>query len=239
MTIANALEDRTNWQQNNQQHDQSFMSPHKRDHSQQHSTPQSSDLSDDELCRSLCDSLEIEASSPESDRLPAPFVSINPALLADERWQYRDLQKLCMSLGLGGRGNRSALVDKLRRWNRTEFDQTKQSAHPDEVSLPSNFTLLDLGISVRKSNENNPELTPLTSRPPRNEDGTPKSILSTPRRSREQEGKRRLSFSKFNGVCLIPSRNQQRFDVEPDVPQPNTACHSSPPRVPMPRVGGR
>jgi hypothetical protein len=47
------------------------------------------------------------------------YLAINPSTLDDNSlFSYRDLQQLCIRLGLGGKGNRLELQDKLHRWHR-------------------------------------------------------------------------------------------------------------------------
>jgi hypothetical protein len=86
------------------------------------------------------------------------YIAINPDTFDDkEQWSYRDLQKLCVELKLGGRGSRQELVKKLTAWHR-DRDVVDEDAeiHLEEAndSLPmnvvgNNFSLLP--IRVRES----------------------------------------------------------------------------------------
>ena len=145
---------------------------------------------------------------------------------------------LCIRLGLGGRGTRRLLIGKLRRWNRTAFrgdeaeeqgeeeddeedDEDEDSGHVSSCSSPaSNFALLDLSLPVAAVARHRAQLTPLTARAVRAADGSPRSCLSTSSCSSPQplppltpREAKRLSFSVFNGVQLIPAR-QLRYDEE-------------------------
>ena len=143
-----------------------------------------------------------------------PYVVINPALLHDTRWAYRDLQLLCQRLGLGGKGDRSHLIHKLRTWNRTHF--SSNTTQPNTAA--SNFALLCIAHNSGASEKYSGQLTPLKVRTPRLCDGSPRSALSGGRAGAAvgSEGKRRLSFSVFNGVKIIPPRVLQYDEVDDD-----------------------
>ena len=143
----------------------------------------------------------------DDDSSMQPYVAINPALLHDNRWAYRDLQLLCQRLGLGGRGDRLHLIHKLRTWNRTHFSSSNLPA-----TAASNFALLCINSGGDKYAA---QLTPLKVKTPRLCDGSPRSALSGGRAGvvtgAGSQG-RRLSFSVFNGVKLIPARALQYED---------------------------
>ena len=77
---------------------------------------------------------------------------MNAELLDDSTViSYRDLQRLCARLKLGGKGKRSELVEKLQRWHRSR-SPTKAST-TDSPGLPmnvpgANFSLLDLNLNL-------------------------------------------------------------------------------------------
>lgn len=86
------------------------------------------------------------------------YIAINPDTFDDkDQWSYRDLQKLCVELQLGGRGSRQELVKKLCRWHRDRdvVDEDAEIVLDDtNDTLPmnvigNNFTLLP--IRVRES----------------------------------------------------------------------------------------
>ena len=157
-----------------------------------------------------------EAVEPEravDDASLQPYVTINPALLHDSRWAYRDLQLLCQRLGLGGRGDRLHLIHKLRTWNRTHF--SSYTTQPITAAA-SNFALLCINSG---GNKYAAQLTPLKVKTPRLCDGSPRSALTGGRGAVVggvgSEG-RRLSFSVFNGVKIIPPRTLHYEDDEKD-----------------------
>jgi hypothetical protein len=197
--------------------------------------------------------------------LPAPYVTINPDLLRDAAWQFRDLQLLCMRLGLGGRGTRSELVERLLAWHRKCFHKKQSEAmeedeeddHPLSISKrmkhASNFSLLQFDTSAmlqatssvtpppaasstpplspfNDDHANGPLasvtvsaslpqlLTPLLYRTARKHDGTPRSILSPSMRPKSST--KRLSFSVFNGVKLIPDRHTSNDEMNTSTPSP-------------------
>ena len=159
-----------------------------------HSTPADSDEAAEEAA---------EEKPSDDDSGSLPYVAINPALLHDSRWAYRDLQLLCQRLGLGGRGDRLHLIHKLRSWNRTHFS----SSSPTATASASNFALLCVNSGGDRYAA---QLTPLKVKTPRLCDGSPRSAMSGRRAAGVAAGLsgsgRRLSFSVFNGVKLIPPR---------------------------------
>lgn len=194
--------------------------------------------------------------------LPAPYVTINPDLLRDAAWQFRDLQLLCMRLGLGGRGTRSELVERLLAWHRKCFHKRNRAPEDEEDDHPlsiskrmkhaSNFSLLQFDTSAmlqatstvtpppasstpplspfNDDHANGPLasvtvstslpqlLTPLLYRTARRHDGTPRSILSPSMRPKSSS--KRLSFSVFNGVKLIPDRHTSNEEQNTTTPSP-------------------
>ena len=204
----------------------------------------------------------VEDASRKIDRLhplPAPYVTINPDMLRDAAWNFRDLQLLCMRLRLGGRGTRDQLVERLLAWHRKCFHKREdleddEDDHPlsirKRMKYASNFSLLQFDTSAimqqtaiadptaaaaepapttpplsppNDGHANGPLahvtvssslpqlLTPLIYRTARKQDGTPRSIISPSMRPKSSA--KRLSFSVFNGVKLIPSR-QTSLELE-------------------------
>jgi hypothetical protein len=146
--------------------------------------------------------------TPLSQQAKESFVVINPACLGEAGWSYRDLQLLCMKLGLGGKGSREQLINKLHTWNREHPEEQLRNVL-DTDKPPSKFTLLDLNITEKTTTKDiAPHLTPLRCRPPRAVDGTPVGILSV-KSPFTPSHQKRLSFSLFNGVKIIPPREQR------------------------------
>jgi hypothetical protein len=82
------------------------------------------------------------------------YVALNPdSFHEDDYWTYRDLQKLCMKLSLGGRGTREELITKLTHWHRErEFEtQFSNENYPMNV-VGNNFSLLQIKIQELNSN---------------------------------------------------------------------------------------
>ena len=81
----------------------------------------------------------------------ATLLTINPALLDDDQaFSYRDLQRLCKRIGLGGNGKRVVLVERLRTWNR---ERPAQALCDENSPLPMNvpgqhFALLNIHVSA-------------------------------------------------------------------------------------------
>ena len=94
------------------------------------------------------------------------------------------------------------------------------SDYDSASSTASNFALLDVSLPVAAANRHRAQLTPLTARAVRAADGSPISCLSTssstspaPLPHLTAREAKRLSFSVFNGVQLIPAR-QLTFDED-------------------------
>ena len=52
------------------------------------------------------------------------FLTYNFATFSKDAgvWSYRDIQKLCVSLGISARGKRGQLVRKLAEWHRSRYE---------------------------------------------------------------------------------------------------------------------
>lgn len=85
------------------------------------------------------------------------FVVINPDTLNNKDYfSYRDLQKLCLKLNLGGSGNRELLELKLKDWNRqrSRYGETvaiSADENENDQNIPmnvigNNFSLLAVNI---------------------------------------------------------------------------------------------
>jgi hypothetical protein len=169
----------------------------------------------------------------------APYYSINPALLEAQvdnndnennqnglnihnQLNFRELQLLCIELGLGGRGSRVELMNKLTAWNKANLKQSKyyrehktNNLHLVDISDAAH-KLHSLNTTPRKliqskHNSNVHTFTcPALNR--RNVDGTPISILSSnnPRSCYTPNSRtgKRLSFSLLNEVKIIPQHNR-------------------------------
>ena len=87
------------------------------------------------------------------------YIAINPDTFDDkDQWSYRDLQKLCMELKLGGRGSRQDLVQKLGEWHRGRdvvpedeeivIDETNDTLPMNVIG--NNFSLLPIHVREAK-----------------------------------------------------------------------------------------
>lgn len=89
------------------------------------------------------------------------FLTINPETFCDKNcWQYKDLQKLCAKLGLGGKGSRENLEEKLSDWHRMRNDYYEEdyqyAPQQPETHFPmnvhgNNFALMHIDVKVSKS----------------------------------------------------------------------------------------
>jgi hypothetical protein len=87
------------------------------------------------------------------------FLTINPETLSSkELWSYRDLQKLCIRLQLGGRGTREELCIKLTEWNRArQDDDSCMLVSEDCETIPmnvvgNNFSILPMSVITKSKN---------------------------------------------------------------------------------------
>lgn len=74
-------------------------------------------------------------------------------------WSYRDIQKLCVSLGINAKGKRGRLVRKLAEWHRSRYeddsclvplvDPNSEENIPMNV-LGNNFGLLPVNVTTEK-----------------------------------------------------------------------------------------
>ena len=84
------------------------------------------------------------------------FLTINPESFSDPKyWHYKDLQKLCAKLQLGGRGSRNSLEEKLINWHRTRHNE-QSSRSPNDSHFPmnvpgNNFSLLHINVKAAKN----------------------------------------------------------------------------------------
>eukprot|EP01041_Mallomonas_annulata_P010274 gene10274-21440_t len=153
------------------------------------------------------------------------YITVNPDLLAnDQLWCYRDIQKLCVKLQLGGRGKRCDLIDKLTTWHRNRECECRPTNETFEMNVVgNNFSLLEVKVRPRggaknkskkrksiiafENDENAGVISPTFLRPLRRDSCTPgKSILKRKDMNVEEDEERsafkasRIAFSPFNGV---------------------------------------
>jgi len=133
------------------------------------------------------------------------FFAYNVETMHEEHvWSYRDLQRLCVTLGLGGRGKRAKLVKKLADWHRSRYEddscllpvKSKEEENIPMNVIGNNFGILPVTItSTRRDSRKRKSLVgigdepavvspdmlrPLEKRPPK---GSPRSILKKSRTS--------------------------------------------------------
>jgi SAP domain len=135
---------------------------------------------------------------------------LNPGCFDDvNAFKYRDLQQLAKHVGVPANGKRTDLVKRLQKWHRTQFSDIR-----DERDAASNFTLLKVDvISPTSGPKVEPALlSPLIKKPRKRADGTPVGILTPSKTNRRRaatpgaSAKKRIKFSCFNGVKIIPDR---------------------------------
>jgi len=69
------------------------------------------------------------------------LVTLNAELLDDkDTFSYRDLQKLCVRLHLGGKGKREELVEKLQDWHRSRSPVPSPTAVKEATPKHTYFT---------------------------------------------------------------------------------------------------
>ena len=145
--------------------------------------------------------------------MPPSYFSINPELL--ETWHYRDVQKLCKTIGLSAKGSKSALLDRLSKWNK--------AGRSWETAECGRFALIGVRIStpeqelfspikrnkkvrsILKRNGSSCATTPFeagtkTGGAPERE----RSRTATPCDMTKSKG--RLMFSPYNMVTVIPRK---------------------------------
>lgn len=169
------------------------------------------------------DNVDDYTSVTEYDNLPDPYLTINPSLLDDNNWSYRDLQTLCKQVTISARGKRYELVDRLVEWHHQQFDDSRRK----EQIPGSNFSMLQIKLP---NIEQHPMCTPLLNKPHNKSINNSndiiyktatKSILSqTPRVGtiHASQHKKSIQFSVFNSVKLIPARDKTDYyeDSESD-----------------------
>ena len=170
------------------------------------------------------------------------YIAINPDTLHDSsHWSYRDLQKLCRKLNLGGKGSRSILEQKLLTWHRERPCDEESAAEMFEMNVPgNNFSLLQVNVvpSSRKKasrrssiglDDDKMIVDPIVLKPFKNNkvEDTPKGILKKrpsyfdieiidndddiPNSSSKKLSK--LTFSPYNGVKVISHRHKDLVSV--------------------------
>jgi hypothetical protein len=158
--------------------------------------------------------------------LPSPYITFNPEMLDDETWTYRDLQKLSMKLGLGGKGGREQLVEKLKQWHKQQFNEERHGPGSNfallEVEVPACLLQPDATPASPSKGAAPSLLSPLKINPAKKtQEGLPIGILSPSKRNTPSAQKKRLSFSIFNGTKIIPdriaARQAMRFSEENEV----------------------
>lgn len=158
--------------------------------------------------------------------------------LGDKNYfSYRDLQKLCVKLNLGGNGKREELESRLKGWHRSRTFRSENlvvNTNNDFENIPmnvvgNNFTLMKFDVKSKNPNavrkqqtrivteDSSSVVSPTLLRPLRAEPSTPgKGILkqaSTPTRNVPEAPLSvrkldKITFSPFNGVKVIPHRRQ-------------------------------
>jgi hypothetical protein len=154
----------------------------------------------------------------------SPYYSLNPIMLHEDeenhvnnQLSYREIQLLCIELGLGGKGSRIELLNKLNEWNKGNMNNTNKTCkrrssnnnlHLVDISNTINVNKSSLTHTPRKVTNNNIYTFTCPALNRRNQDGTPISILTNNTTSNSKRSAKRLSFSLLNEVKLIPQRHQ-------------------------------
>ncbi len=133
------------------------------------------------------------------------YYSINPGTFDNmELWKFRDLQALCKSLKINGKGTREELIERLTYWHRCSRNAGYGSC--------GNFACVGVNVfsptQPEKCNVSPRLLTPLRSnhKSRLNMDSPPKSILKSGKSKSERKSVSKLMFSPYNEVRVIPDR---------------------------------
>ena len=157
------------------------------------------------------------------------YLAANPDTFQNpDIWSYRDLQKLCVKLCIGGKGSRAELLHKLEVWHRDR--KTDKNRCENDISMNvagNNFSLLEIKVRPKtckrkrrssiidcSSKDLGSTVSPTLLRPlQRSNCATPsKSILKNISNCSETpkdigvNKMAKLTFSPFNGVKLIENR---------------------------------
>lgn len=140
------------------------------------------------------------------------YYSLNPGLFtSDESWSYRDLQQLCVSLGINASGKRHALEQRLQELHREGRRGRCHGSglfHDEEVNVLSPTKKISprlLSPLVRTPLSRSTESFFANNQPPSSilrressygENGTPRGKISS------------LRFSPFNRVHVIPPKEE-------------------------------
>jgi hypothetical protein len=83
------------------------------------------------------------------------YLTINPDTFSDTNtWSYKDLQKLCSKLSLGGKGTRDSLEEKLHTWHRERLYEEEPEEEKYEMNVPgNNFSLLQINVAPSKQEQ--------------------------------------------------------------------------------------
>jgi hypothetical protein len=156
------------------------------------------------------------------------YFAVNPDLLDEKIWSYRQLQHLAKRVGVKANGSRAALVERLQQWHKNGIPAVDDEEDEDEENKPpvppgeeTNFHMLQVNVGKQKMLCASPRLLSPFGKSQRFESdcNTPSSILkSTPKRSNSNLGaennelsastKKRLEFSPYNKVALVPPRDR-------------------------------
>jgi hypothetical protein len=135
------------------------------------------------------------------------YYSINPGTFDNmEVWKFRDLQTLCKSLKINGKGTREELIERLTYWHRCSRNAGYGSC--------GNFACVGVNVfsptQPEKCNVSPRLLTPLrrSNHKSRSDDvdSPPKSILKSGKSKSERKSVSKLMFSPYNEVRVIPDR---------------------------------
>lgn len=132
------------------------------------------------------------------------LITFNPALFESmASWGYRDLQQLCIKLKLVATGSREDIIERLNEWHRDDSKLgVRTDSESEERRHAQNFALL--GVRVDELSGHNARLlSPLKTRNPAYHADAILKVDGVP--TKKKRGN--ILFSPYNGVKLIPSRN--------------------------------
>ena len=159
------------------------------------------------------------------------FLAINPDTLNDkETWSYRDIQKVCKTVGIKSNQKREILIVELETWHRARKDGTQtmvdnigddeNTENIDMNVVGNNFSILAIDVKERSTNAikvkrrgsmvgiglkdnatDSVVVSPSLLRPLRNDGGTPgKSCLRKP----GCQSPAPAPSNKLSNICFSP-----------------------------------
>lgn len=147
--------------------------------------------------------------SSGADAMAPSYFSINPELL--DAWSYREIQRLCKTIGINAKGSKVELLERLKMWNKAGRSWEKAECGRFalvgvRISTPEQqlFSPLKRNRKARKSILKRGEVLAFSELHETKTEGIDR-VHSTPIQTRPKS-KSRLMFSPYNMVTVIPRK---------------------------------